>query len=115
MSKTLAIIGAILGVVVMIVLLIALAFGLEVGSLKWKGYFAPKHEAVRREVFKETRSYNEAKLQQLAKYRLEYIRAKDPEEKEALASTIRMMFADYDDEKLPSELRSFLKQIKYGE
>lgn len=93
---------------------IALAFALELGGLQWKRFFAPKHEAVRREVFKETRSYNEAKLQELTKYRLEYLRAKDPIEKAALASTIRHAFAEYDESKLPVELKNFLKKIKYG-
>ena len=94
---------------------IVLAFALELGGLQWKSYFAPKHAAVEREVFKETRSFNEAKLQELAKYRLEYLRTDDTVEKSALSSTIRLTFADYDESKLPEELRSFLKEIKYGE
>lgn len=97
-----------------LVLVIVLAFVLELGGLKWKRFFAPKHEAVRREVFKATRSYDEAKLQDLTKYRLEYMRAETEEEKDALAFTIRHMFAEYDESKLPLELSEFLKKIKYG-
>jgi hypothetical protein len=101
-------------VLVGIALLIGLAFVLELGGLQWKRFFAPKHEDVRRDVFKRTRSYNEAKEQELLKYRLEYIRAKDPVEKEAIASTVRMAFSDYDESLLDSEeLRRFLKEIKY--
>ena len=97
-----------------VVLLASLAFGLEWADIAWKGFFGPKHEAVRREVFKETRSYNEGKEQQLIKYRLEYLRATDESEKKALASTIRLAFADYDENLLDSaELRTFLKQMKY--
>ena len=113
--KILKTIGVIIMIIIVIAVLIVAAFGLEMFGLKWEGYFAPKHEAIRRKVFKETRSYNEAKLQDLAKYRLEYLRAKDKEDKEAIASTIRMMFAEYDENKLPYELKEFLKQIKYGE
>lgn len=98
----------------LIIFLIGAAFGLEWLGIKWKGFFGPKHEAVRREVFKQTRSYNEGKEQELLKLRLEYMRASE-EDKAALASTIRHQFADYDENLIDSsELRSFLKQIKYG-
>lgn len=102
--------------IVAIVAIAAGAFGLEWAGIKWRGFFGPKHEAVRREVFKQTRSYNEAKEQELLKYRLEYLRADTAEDKEAIASTIRMAFADYDETLLDSvELRVFLQQIKRGE
>lgn len=98
-----------------IVLIGSAMFGLEWANIKWTGFFGPKREAVRREVFKQTRSYNEGKEQQLIKYRLEYLRASDRIEKEALASTIRLAFADYDENLLDSEeLRKFLKEMKYG-
>lgn len=96
-------------------LIILLAFGVEVGSLKWKGYFAPKHEAVRREVFKQTRSYNEGKEQELVKMRYEYMTEKDNDTKEAILSTVRHSFGDYDENLIESaELRTFLKTAKYG-
>lgn len=91
--------------------LIALAFALELGGLQWARFFRPKHEDVRRDVFKRTRSYNEAKTQDLAKLRLQYMSAND-DGKEALASTIRHMFADYDRSLLPAELSSFLLNVR---
>jgi hypothetical protein len=96
-----------------LICIIALAFTLELGSLSWKRFFAPRHENVKREVFLNTRSYNEAKLQELLKMRKEYLLAKDETEKEVLASTIRHTFAEYDESKLPEDLRRFLYQIKY--
>ena len=107
------IVGYILAGIVALALLIAVAFALELGGLQWKKFFAPKHEAVRREVFKQTRSFNEAKLQELTKYRLEYMLSKDPAEKGAIASTIRLAFADYDTSMLPSELQAFVEEVKY--
>lgn len=102
------------GIVVLVVLL-SVAFGLEWAGIKWYGFFGPKREAVRREVFKQTRSYNGGKEQELVKMRLEYLRAKTDDEKKALASTIRHSFSDYDETLLESpELQSFLKQIKYS-
>ncbi len=96
------------------VLLLLMALTTEFGRLQWKAFFGPRHEAVRREVFKQTRSYNEGKEQELLKYRLEYMRA-DEDDKAALASTIRHSFADYDETLLTGELREFLRKIKYGD
>jgi hypothetical protein len=102
--------------IICLVMIASLAFGLEWAGIKWTGFFGPKREAVRREVFKQTRSYNEAKEQELLKYRLEYLRATDDADREALAGTIRMAFADYDESLLDNiELKIFLKQIKLGE
>jgi hypothetical protein len=96
-----------------LVCFIAIVFLLELGGLKWTEFFAPKRENVRRKVFLETRSYNEGKMQDLVKYRLEYLRAKTEDERMAIASTIRMSFAEYDETKLTPELRNFLETIKY--
>lgn len=93
--------------------LIAVAFALNLGGLEWTRFFGPRREAVRREVFKQTRSYNEGKEQELLKYRVEYMRA-DDDGKAAIRSTIRHAFADYDETLLTGELRSFLREMKYG-
>ena len=53
-----------------------------------------------------------AKVQELAKYKLEYERAINENEKEALAFTIRHKFADYNDIKLDYQLRMFLTEIR---
>ncbi len=104
-----------IGIVASIALLIAIAFALELGGLQWKSYFNPKHAAVDREVFKQTRSYNEGKEQDLVKYRYEYMRAKTNDDKEAIASTVRLAFADYNESLLESdELRDFLRMVKFG-
>ena len=102
----------IVGGLAAIVVLVALAFVLELGGLQWRRFFAPKHEEVRREVFEETRSFNEAKIQDLARYKLQYDKASDPADKEAIASAVRVMFADYDSSRLPAGLASFLKSIR---
>lgn len=89
-----------------LVVIILLSFG---GLLYYK-FFAPKWEDARREVFEKTRSYNQAKLQELAKYKLEYELAKGGDKK-ALASVIKHRFADYQG-KLPYGLKQFLKEIR---
>jgi len=106
--------GTACAVIAGIALLVVLAFTFEIGGLQWKSFFAPKYAAVERQVFKETRSYNEAKVQALVKYRRQYITASD-EDKEALAGLIRVEFAEFyadgkADELEPS-LRKFLRNV----
>lgn len=83
---------------------------------RWFSFIEPKKENVRREIFLNTRSYNEGKKQDLIRMRMEYLQA-DESGKKVIANTIRHMFAEYneDEKDLPVELKSFLKNIKYGE
>jgi hypothetical protein len=89
--------------------------GLDYSGLMWQSFIGPKRQNIRRQIFEQTKSYNEGKTQDLIRYRMEYLQAKTSEEKEVIASTIRHMLADYDEYKLPVELRQFLTKIKYGE
>lgn len=69
--------------IVILILALPVLFGLY--QLGMFSFFAPKVRNVERKIFKETRSYNEGKIQQLAKYRLEYQSA-DPQTQEVLKS-----------------------------
>jgi hypothetical protein len=115
MGDAATIIGGIVMVLVLLAGIVALAFALELGGLKWNEYFGPKRADVERKTFEKTRSFNEAKKQELLKYRLEWVRAKDPMEKAAIESTVRHAFADYNEDELDPELRDFLWFVKYGE
>jgi hypothetical protein len=96
---------------IVLAILIATGGGLELAGVHWYAYIAPKKEAARRKVFEETRSYNQGKVQQLAKYRSEYAQA-EPEAKEVIQSTIKHQFADFPKDNLPPELRSFLTAMR---
>lgn len=103
--------GALIGGFVLFIFLI---LGLDYGlGLKWFEFIETKKEDARHKVFKSTRSFNEAQLQDLVRYRLQYIQGDDAT-KAAIASAIRHMYADYDENKLPLELEQFLRKIKYG-
>ena len=103
------------GIIIAILLvLFGIAFASGHLDIWWQEYFGVRQAAVEREIFKATRSFNEAKVQELSKYRLEYLRSEDSTEKEAIASTIRHTFADYDYTKLDPDLRDFLRDIKSG-
>lgn len=91
---------------------VVIMFALTFSGQEWRRFFAPRSEAIRREVFEETRSYNQAKLQELANYRLQYMQADDQSDKDAIASTIQLRFSDYDGQRMPIELEQFLKEIR---
>ena len=99
-----------IGGILVIFIFIFVINGLDLFTLKT---FGVARENVRREIYEETKSFNESKKQELLKYRMEYLRA-EIDEKGAIASTIRMSFADYDESKLEPELAEFLREIKYG-
>lgn len=108
-------IGKIVVGLLVFVLLVALTLGL--GWLA-KGseffmfkYFAPKEESVRREVFEQSKAYNQGTIQELQNMQFEWIKA-DTKHKEALASIILHRAADYDLNKMPVDLRNFIQQLK---
>ena len=74
-------------------------------------FFAPKQEAVRRQVFEETKSYNQGMIQEISNMQFEYIKA-SPEHKAALAQIILHRVADYNEAKLPANLRQFINELK---
>lgn len=86
------------------------AFGwVDVGYTKTVG---KAKENARRTVYEETQSYVEGKVQELTKARLEYMESKDSVEKRAIKMTVVQSFANFDDKKLPIDLRDFLDQMK---
>lgn len=93
---------------------------LLITALSWYGtgndffmykFFAPKQEAVRRQVFEETKSYNQGVIQELRSAQIEYVRA-PPEQKEALRTVLVHRYADYPEYKLPADLRGFLSDLR---
>jgi hypothetical protein len=74
-------------------------------------YFAPKQEAVRRQVFEQSKAYNQGMIQELQNMQFEYLKT-DKAHQAALASIILHRAADYDVDKLPADLRHFIQSLK---
>jgi hypothetical protein len=91
--------------------LFALGWASGYNNLLYTRYFAPRHEAVRREVIEESKAYNQGMVQNLRQMQAEYNRA-DMTGKAALASTIVHQSADYDEERLPQDLRRFIACLR---
>jgi len=98
----------VIGAIILVLLIMAAITFLTLG---WDKFFSPKFENVRRDVFEATKSYNQGKVQELAKYKLEYERATGTD-KDAIASAIRHTFADYNNSKLDSQLKGFLQKVR---
>jgi len=96
------------------VLFIALICGLDYSGLMWESFIGPKREDIRRNIFEQTKSYNQANIQQLIDYRRQYMIA-SKQDKMIIANTVMHMFADYSPKGLDTELVEFLKLCKYGE
>jgi hypothetical protein len=91
---------------------LAVIFVIGLFGLGWNKFFLPKQENIRREVFEETQSFVHGKIQDLAKYKLEYDKA-SPESQEALRFIIINRFAEFDETKIKSAgLRNFLIKIR---
>ena len=77
-------------------------------------FFAPRRVEVQRQVFDESRSFNQGMVQELENMRFEYVKTQDSEAKEAMASIILHRASGYNlnDPVVPADLRSFIDELK---
>lgn len=99
-----------IGIIVLAVML-GLVWILQENDFSQYKYFAPKYEQVRRETFEQSKAYNQGMVQELQNMQFQYEQAK-PEQKDALASIILHRVADYDETKLPPDLRAFIQKLR---
>ena len=68
-----------------------------------------------RMIFKQSVTYNEGVLDDLAKYRFQMEKAEDDVEKAAIAQLVNNRFANFDESKIESyDLRKFLEDCRNG-
>ena len=94
------------GIIIVLIIIMGLALWFPIIRFTMLTY-----QNIRREVFLETRSYNEGKMQELVKYRHEYLISNNEVERQAIISILRHSFAEYDKSKLPEDLRKFLEEV----
>lgn len=73
--------------------------------------FAPKMEQARRETFEQSKAYTQGQIQELQNMQFEYVKA-NSEQKAALASIILHRAADFDENRLPPDLKSFISGLR---
>ena len=76
--------------------------------------FAPQRVEVQRQVFENSRAFNQGMVQELQNMQFDYVKEKDPAAKEALASIILHRASGYNmnDPLVPADLRSFVDGLK---
>lgn len=103
------------GVIVLLLVLSAGGIGVALANrwinLQVEGWFAPREANVQREVFENTKSFNEGKEQELSKAYREYMSG-DADEKQGIKTYVRHTFADYDIERLAPELQNFVRDCR---
>jgi hypothetical protein len=105
------IVGAVL---LILVLMFGLTWVVEGNDFFLYKYFGPRREQVRRQVFEQTRSFNQGMIQELENMQRDYIKTPDKDAKAALASIILHRASGYnlDDPDVPESLRTFIAKLK---
>lgn len=98
--------------IVGILLLLLLSFG----GLAYTKYFAPKYKAIERDVWEQTPSRIHGATQEISRRMIEYNRATDYIEKNAICSSLRTQYSNLNPDVIDDTvLRNFFKKCKYGE
>ena len=109
--STLAMIGIAVGsLVAVVVFLNVIAFFGRGSGLLQNQFFAPKEAAVQREVFENTKAFQDGVKQELLSLQLEYIKAPSAD-KQAIATIIKHKAAQVDTANFPADLRVFLNSL----
>lgn len=95
---------------VVLVTLAAFGFVLRGMGLLSFSFFAPKEEAVRYKVFKESQTYNDGMIRDLQELKLQYLSAND-EQKLALRGIVLHRFSVYPIDRLPPDLAAFYQSL----
>lgn len=101
------------GIVILAVLL-GLTWIFEGNNFFLYKYFAPRQAAVERQVFENTRSFNQGMIQELQNMEFDYEKEKDPQAKVALGQIIlhRASGFNLDQDDVPQDLRAFISQLR---
>lgn len=99
-----------LGWIAALAVVLALGWVFLANNTAQQAVFAPKQEQIRRNVFTQSQAYNDGVAQDLNGMRRDYALA-DSNGKAMLVQVIRHRLANYDTNKLPPDLRSFVNSL----
>ena len=99
------------GAVLAVVLLVGLPWVFVGNDFFLYRYFAPKQEAVRRQVFENTKSYRQGMVQELQNMQFQYEQAAEAQ-KPGLRSIILHRAADVPPDALTPDLVAFLARLR---
>jgi len=119
---TFSVIGSVILVLAAIMALTFFVNGLDLANYK---FFGPKVEQTRRDIFKQSQSYNDGMANTLQGLRHDYMQAQADEAKattdaqrqiahaqqQTIRATVEQQFGAYDTSNLPPDLQSFYHQL----
>lgn len=101
---------AVAGVLALVVLGSAM-FGLKWLGLEWRGFFGPKEVAIERDIYEQSPSFVHSRVNDLARYRIEWLAASE-DERAALNTLIRQQMSQLDPDAIRDpDLRSFYDTV----
>lgn len=86
-------------------------FSISYGGYSLYKYFGPRYEEVRRDIYEESKAYKDGTNRDLQNLQLEYLKA-DGNVRAALRSTILHRAADFPEEDMTVDLRTFIRELK---
>ena len=98
-------------IALMVIGFLLIIFGLSYFGLNMDRFFAPRQEALRRQVFEQSNSYNSGMVRDLENIQMQYNSA-TPEQKVGLRAIAIHRFEVYPEESLPSNLANFYNQLR---
>lgn len=101
---TLGTLGALIG-------LALVAFAVQGTDFFLYKTFAPRREAVRREVFEQSKAYRDGLMQELRSAQIDYAKATTPQQKQAIGSLVLHDAAGFGGD-LPPDLDGFVRTVR---
>jgi hypothetical protein len=105
MKDIFKIIGSIIGILLIVITLSWIAIGNDLFMYK---FFAPKQEQVRREVFEQTKSFNDGMKQELQQMQIDYAKGNE-DTKNSISSIVIHRYSTYKKE-LNGDMLSFYNE-----
>lgn len=107
-------VSVIVGGIVVVGAVLGLGWLFTANDIALTHYSQPRYESIRRETFEQSKAYNQGMVQNLHTMQLAYIQA-DEAHKAALGSLILHDVADYDVDRLPPDLQTFVVQLRQAQ
>lgn len=99
------------GTVAVIAVIVGLAFGAPWLKLQVMRMYGTKLESVRTDIYRENKSYVEGTVRDLRELHVDYVKA-NPSQQETLKHLILQRANELDWDRLPSDVREFLNELK---
>lgn len=96
-----------------VIVLITIGLSIRGGALLSNKFFAPKEEAVRREVFEQSKAFNQGAIQELSTmYREYHAPGTSESQRKAIKSVVLHQTADFNIENFPPYLYGWISQLR---